>query len=108
MVYVFNCSACPSVTYLGSVGEDILRRAGKTPGVRGVITVAEIPDVDRRLRDELAREAAAGNAAADAGDPAGDDPEAAEPPVALAQRLVPFFALLGCAAAAGKDITWGL
>ena len=106
MVYVFNCSACPSVTYLGSVGEDVLRRAGKTPGVRGVITVAEMAEVTRRLREDLAREAAVAKAS-----PAADDPdasEAAEPPVPLAQRLVPFFALLSCAAAAGKDVTWGL
>jgi Domain of unknown function (DUF1840) len=106
MVYVFTSSACPSVTYLGSVGDEILRRAGKTPGVRGVITVAEIAEVTRRLEDELAREAL--TKPAGPAEPDGDDPDAPEQPVPLAQRLPPFLELLRCAAAAGKDVTWGL
>lgn len=106
MAYVFQCSACPSVTYLGSVGDEILRRAGKAPGVRGVITVAEIPDLTRRLNDELTREALMRPAVPAADGP--DDADAPEPPVPLAQRLAPFLELLRCAAAAGKDVTWGL
>lgn len=105
MLYVFTSTACPSVTYLGSVAEEILKLAGKSPGPMGVITAAEIPAVTARLREAVAaREQAAVAPVQDTHD--GDEPE--EPAVPLAKRLTPFLELLRCASAAGKDVTWGV
>ncbi len=106
MTYTFTSSAGPRVTYLGAIGDEILRHAGKTPGPRGVIVAGEIDAVIERLAAAVAREeaAAAPHPAADAPDADPDE----QPPVALARRLVPFLDLLRRAQAAGKDVTWGI
>jgi len=111
MVYVFTSAAGPRVTYTGAVGDEILRQAGKTPGARGVITVAEIGPVMARLAEAVAREAALVATPAEAPDTrarADDEADEAGAPVPLARRLVPLLDLLERSRAAGKDVTWGL
>ncbi len=110
MVYVFTSSAAASVTYTGAVAEEILRLAGKRPGPRGVITVAEIDAVIERLkaaaRAVQEQAAAAGTVKVKDEDEEADTHTPAAVPLDL--RLVPFLELLERSRAAGKDVTWGL
>jgi hypothetical protein len=108
MTYTFTSAAGPRVTYLGAIGDEILRHAGKTPGPRGVIVVGEIDAVLARLAAAVAREEAATVAHPAADAPEADSDADEPPPVALARRLVPFLDLLRRAQAAGKDVTWGI
>jgi len=111
MVYVFTSVAGPRVTYLGAVGDAILRHAGKTPGPRGVIEASDIDTVLERLADAVAREAAAETVTAGAPTGVADadsDPSDAPPAVSLALRIGPFVDLLRRAQADGKDVTWGI
>lgn len=107
MIYVFTSATGPRITYTGSVAEEILKLAGRSPGARGVIPAGDIADVEARLRAAIEREAAAAGGGAPAPDDDADDEEA-PPAVPLARRLVPFFDLLERARLAGKDVTWGL
>lgn len=107
MLYVFSSAQAPRVTYTGAVGEEILRLAGKTAAPRGVITPAEIGDVQARLAAAMAaEESRAPDAREDDASPADGEPVA--PAVSLRLRLVPFLELLARAAQTGKDVTWGL
>ena len=111
MVYVFTSVAGPRVTYLGAVGDAILRHAGRTPGPRGVIEARDIDTVLERLAAAVAQEAA--QAAVPAGSRTGEadpdsDPSDAPPAVSLALRIGPFVDLLRRARADGKDVTWGI
>ena len=107
MIYLFTSAVGPRVTYTGVVGDEILRHAGKTPGPRGVIPVAEIDAVVARLGLAVAHEASASKLAAPQAQ--SEDEEEPQPPeIPLERRLVPFLELLARAKAAGKDVTWGI
>jgi len=106
MIYVFTSAVGPRVTYTGAVGDELLRHAGKTPGARGVIALAEIDAVVARLAAAVAHERAAAAPAADPAKP--DEDEPAAPEVPLERRVLPFLDLLARAKAAGKDVTWGI
>jgi Domain of unknown function (DUF1840) len=101
MVYQFTSKAGGVVVYTGTIAERLLATIGKRPGVRGVITVPELPAAIAALK--------AAQAAVEAPLPRDPDPDSdKESPVPFAVRVGPFIELLERAHAGRADVTWGL
>lgn len=105
MIYEFKSMATGTVVMTQRVGDLLLELIGKTPGPQGIITVDQMPAAISTLEAAVARERSAGKAPVQA-DEEGEEP--AEPMVTLGQRAFPFIDMLRAAAAAKRDITWGV
>lgn len=118
MIYKFETRAGGRITYTDVVGARLLQIIGKKPGLRGVITVEDIPAAllaleaavarDREMTLEQRQELEP-HAVDDGkrGDPR-DDEQEREPPVSLGQRAFPFIDLLKHALNVREDVTWGI
>jgi Domain of unknown function (DUF1840) len=101
MVYQFTSQAGGVAVYTGAIAESLLATIGKRPGVRGVITVAELPAAIAALK--------AAKAVPEKPEPrAAERDSEREPKVPFAVRVGPFIELLERALAGQADVTWGL
>lgn len=94
------------------VGARMLGVIGKPAGPTGIITVEQLPAAVAALRDAIADERRAREAARGAQATAPhhtDRSEDAAPAdiITFEQRAVPFIEMLERAAKAGRDVTWG-
>jgi hypothetical protein len=100
-MYQFTSKAGGVVVYTDAIAGTLLAAIGKRPGVRGVITVPELPGAIAALK--AAREVPE-KPVPKAPDPDSDQ----ERPVPFAVRVGPFIDLLERALAGQADVTWGL
>ena len=111
MLYKFKSQVAADVVMLQPAGEELLKIIGKTPGEKGIITVAQVPAAVAALRLEIERREAMGEGlAVSAHQNHDDEPEGSSPSnaVTLRQRAAPFITLLERSSAAGKDVVWGV
>ena len=101
MLYEFKCRATGSVVMTQPVAERLLMIIGKSPGPKGIITLAQMGPAIAALEQAVAAERVP--AASD------DDEDTRDRParVTLAQRAWPLIDMLKAAAGAQRDITWG-
>ncbi|MCL4745475.1 MAG: DUF1840 family protein [Burkholderiaceae bacterium] len=102
MLYEFKCRATGSVVMTQPVAERLLAIIGKSPGPKGIVTVAQMGAAIAALEKAVAAEQTPSA-------PADDDDDTRDRPagVTLAQRAWPLLDMLKAAAAAERDITWG-
>lgn len=105
MLYKFKSRATADLIMLEPQGRQIVALIGKTPGVSGIVTAAQIPAAIAALEAAVAAdearppvEDAEGVAAA-----ADEDKEV----VRLRQRVAPFIDMLKRSAAQDMDVVWG-
>jgi len=107
MIYKFKSKAAGDVIMTGSVGDDVLRLIGKSPGAQGIIERAAMAAAIAALEqavaaDEAARAQAEREAAAEGRKlPPRDG-------VTLRQRAWPLVEMMKRSSAAGADIVWGV
>ncbi|MDD2545172.1 MAG: DUF1840 domain-containing protein [Burkholderiaceae bacterium] len=107
MLYRFKSRAEPDLIMLEPQGRQMLELIGKTPEVRGIVTLAQIPAAVAALEAAIVREAA--QPAAEEKAPAEDgEVEALQPTIGLRQQAAPFLTLLRRSAEAGCDVVWGV
>lgn len=109
MIYKFKSLETGDLIMLAPDAERILTLLGKVLKAPGIITLAEIAQAKATLQAAAlaASQQAAQNAAA--GNPDGDDNTAKHAPgISLAQRLVPFLAMLDRCQAAKVDVVWSV
>lgn len=109
MIYKFKSRETGDLIMLAPDAERILALLGKVLKTPGIITLAEIADAKATLQAAAlaASQQAAQNATA--GDADGDDNTAKQAPgISLAQRLVPFLAMLDRCQAAKVDVVWSV
>ena len=108
MIYKFKSRETGDLIMLAPDAERILSLLGKGLKAPGIITLAEIPQTKACL--QAAALAAAQEAAKNAADAERDDEsdtgKRAPSGVSLAQRLVPFIAMLDRCLAAKVDVVW--
>ncbi len=110
MIYEFKCRATGSVVMTQVVAERLLEIISVSPGLKGIITVSNMPMAILALEKAVALEKEASKARANSDQPEDKEPnkqEAAQS-VSLAQRAFPFVEMIRAALAAQKDITWGV
>lgn len=124
MIYEFRSRATGSIVMMGKVAERMLGIIGKPAGPQGIITVAQLPDAIGRLREAIADERRAREAArmaasasqASAGTPVppgsdgGHNQEDAgsSEAVSLEARAQPLIEMFERALAGQRDVTWGV
>lgn len=109
MIYKFKSRETGDLIMLAPDAERILALLGKVLKAPGIITLAEIADAKATLQAAAlaASQQAAQNAAeADADD--ADNTAKQSSSISLAQRLVPFLAMLDRCQAAKVDIVWSV
>ena len=109
MIYKFKSLETGDLIMLAPDAERILALLGKVLKAPGIITLAEIADAKATLQAAAlaASQQAAQNATAvdaDGSDEAGKQ----SPGISLAQRLVPFLAMLDRCQAAKVDVVWSV
>lgn len=110
MIYKFKSRETGDLIMLAPDAERILTLLGKVLKVPGIITLAEIADAKATLQAAAlaaSQQAAQNAAAADAEDYDNATKQAA-PSISLAQRLVPFLAMLDRCQAAKVDVVWSV
>jgi hypothetical protein len=101
MAYQFTSEAGGVVVYTDAIADRLLATIGKRPGLRGVVTVSELPAAIAALKAAKAVPEKFERYPPDA------DPDR-EPAVPFAVRVGPFIELLERALAGQADVTWGL
>ncbi|GAA4409546.1 DUF1840 domain-containing protein [Quisquiliibacterium transsilvanicum] len=116
MIYEFKCRATGTVVMTQKVAERILAIIGKEPGSQGIILPDRMPDAIRTLEaaveaereaERRAKESTKEAAPEDEGEDEGAEKDRT-PVVSLGQRAWPFIQMLKDAAAAEREITWGV
>ncbi len=109
MIYEFKSRATGTVVMMQPVAERLLEIIGKAPAPTGIVTVAQLPEAIRRLEAAVAAERAQ---PAPAEEPREADAEpdeaAAARSISLGRRAWPLIEMMKAAAAAGRDVTWGV
>lgn len=108
MIYKFKSRETGDLIMLAPDAERILSLLGKVLKAPGIITLAEIAQAKATL--EAAALAASQDAAQQAAlnDANDDDTKPAAQGISLAQRLVPFLAMLDRCQAAKVDVVWSV
>lgn len=110
MLYRFKSKASGDVVMVEAHAHRVLQAMGREPSARGIVTVAQLPEVIAALRaavqaDEAVR-AESGNRS-DAAPAADDDPEHPHG-LGLRQRAWPMLDLLERSLSEGADVMWGV
>jgi hypothetical protein len=106
MLYEFKSRATGNVVMTQKVAERLLAIIGKSPGPTGIILPGQMPAAIRALEAAVAEERERGGPE-EREDEDERDPNRA-PGVTLAQRAWPLIDMLRTAAAAEREITWGV
>jgi cyclopropane-fatty-acyl-phospholipid synthase len=108
MLYEFKSRATGNLVVTQKVAERLLAIIGKAPGPTGIILPAQMPAAIQALEAAIAAERAHPQAEeADTDNDDDRDPERS-PAITLAQRAWPLIDMLKTAAAAEREITWGV
>jgi hypothetical protein len=108
MLYEFKSRATGNLVMTQKVAERLLAIIGKAPGATGIILPAQMPAAIQALEAAIAAERAHPQAEkADTDTDDDRDPERS-PAITLAQRAWPLIDMLRTAAAAEREITWGV
>jgi hypothetical protein len=107
MLYEFKSQATGNVVMTQKVAERLLAIIGKSPGPTGIILAEQMPAAIRALEAAIEEERAQTPPAEDTDADSDRDPSRAQP-VTLAQRAWPLIDMLKAAAAAEREITWGV
>ena len=107
MIYKFRSKAAGDVIMMGPNGDQVLELIGKSPGPKGIIEPAQMPDAMRALEAAITADDAARKEAREA---EGDDDAAPRKGdgVTLRQRAWPLVEMMKRAHAAGESIVWGV
>ena len=115
MLFKFKSKACADLIMLEADGRRLLKAMIGDDPVKGIVQVAELPQVLARLeaavaQDEVLRKAQAEKAAArQYGDEARqDEQDAALPAIRLAQRAAPMLQMIRRCMAEDADLVWGV
>lgn len=104
MLMTFKSAGSADLVMHEKNGKEIIALLGKPPGeMRGIITLEQLATAIATLQ----RAVMADKAASSAPGSAGDDP-ADVPAVSLAQRALPFIAMLEAAIRKGEPVIWGV
>ncbi len=110
MLITFQSEATGDVMMFGDVAQQLLDIIGKTLDQRGIITVEQLPEAIRRLKQATAKsngqhmEKTEDEQEKEEKTPAGGQ----RPYVSLAQRAFPLIELLERALKAKVPVTWGV
>ncbi|MGR8942220.1 MAG: DUF1840 domain-containing protein [Gammaproteobacteria bacterium] len=104
MLITFSCSVYPNTTYLGDVGQTLLKMMGKSGDVPGAILAEDVPKALERLKGSIEKLKAESSQTPSEGDAKHN--EWKEQPVTLAQRALPLIELLTAAAKANCYVMW--
>ncbi len=108
MLYEFKSRATGNLVMTQKVAERLLAIIGKAPGPTGIILPAQMPAAIQALEAAIAAERAHPQAEeADTDNDGERDPERS-PAITLAQRAWPLIDMIRTAAAAEREITWGV
>lgn len=109
MIYKFKSRETGDLIMLAPDAERILALLGKVLKAPGIITLAEIADAKATLQAAaLAASQQAAQNAAEADTDDADNTAKQSSNISLAQRLVPFLAMLDRCQAAKVDIVWSV
>ncbi len=109
MIYKFKSLETGDLIMLAPDAERILALLGKVLKAPGIITLAEIADAKATLQAAaLAASQQAAQNAAEADTDDADNTAKQSSNISLAQRLVPFLAMLDRCQAAKVDIVWSV
>ena len=107
MLYRFNSAAAGEIVMLAPHAEEVFAAINRPLGQRGVIAVAQLPEVIAALQQVMDRSKK--QAEAEAGATENDDRRsAADMPVPFHTRALPLLNMLIKSQVAQKDVTWGL
>jgi len=108
MIYKFKSDVSADIIMMGPDGDKVLRLIGKEPAPRGILEAEAMPAAIVAMEQAIM---AAKAVDVDASDDVEDDrshPEAAAKAIRLQQRAWPLLEMMKRAAAADKDIVWGV
>jgi hypothetical protein len=105
MLYKFKSQATGDLIMLEGNGRRVLEIIGKDAGPKGIILAEQVPAALAALDAAVQQEESAGKAAQADAD---DEVQAKGDGVTLRQRVAPFADMLRRAAAAGKEVVWGV
>ncbi|MEY2633456.1 MAG: hypothetical protein RIR00_2110 [Pseudomonadota bacterium] len=111
MLYVFRSPTSVEVMMFGQVAQQLLEIAGKDPQApRGVITVAQLPDVIARLQRASQANLQIVRTERDVLHRRGDEEEieADMANISLFQRAIPLIEMLEYALKEKEDVLWGV
>ncbi len=106
MIYKFKSEVSADIIMMGPDGDKVLRLIGKEPAPRGILAAEAMPAAVAAIEQAIANAKAVDVEAEEDGedDRAGREAKA----VRLQQRAWPLLDMMKRAAAAGKDIVWGV
>lgn len=96
MLVRFKSTATESITMFGDVASQLIKMLGASGAIPSAIAAAEIPAAAERLRSQLQSHV----------EPAADDADDREPPIALFTRAGPLLDILKRASAANVPVMW--
>ncbi len=109
MLYEFKSRATGPLVMTQMVAERLLQIIGKKAGAQGIITAEQLPQAIAALEAAVAAEKAQAATRSAPPEPrAGNSPEEEAAAISLGQRAYPMLQMMRAAAAAQKDITWGV
>ena len=115
MLFEFKSKATGTLIMTDAVGRQALDIIGKAATTAGIITMAEMPIALLALKQAYAsskfnsgKSAASTAASKTSGDREEDGEQDSEPPVSLANRLLPLIEMIERSHAAKEDIIWGV
>lgn len=104
MLITFKSKAAGDVIMFGDVAKQMLVAMGKSVDKQGIITVEQLPEAIKRLKQAAAETKAQQKPEAEDDEPKRADGHVA---VSLAQRAVPLIELLEYSLKAKAPVTWG-
>ena len=102
MLVTFRTDAYANITMFGDVAVALLKMMGHSGTVPSAILARDVPEALERLKAAVAKDKAAGAAAAQGV----EDDDSEEPRVSLANRAFPLIELLEAAAKRKSDVMW--
>lgn len=108
MLYKFKSKATGDLIMLEANGRRVLQIMGKDAGSKGIIAPEQMVAAIAALEAAMAQEEAEQRTVAEQARATGEDAPVNDEAVSLRQRAKPMIDMLRRAAAAQKDIVWGV
>ena len=108
MIYKFKSEVSADIIMMGPDGDKVLRLIGKEPAPRGILEAEAMPAAIAAIERAIAAAKAVDVEADDGPADARSEREAEAKAVRLQQRAWPLLEMMKRAAAADKDIVWGV
>ena len=108
MIYKFKSEVSADIIMMGPDGDKVLRLIGKEPAPRGILEAEAMPAAIAAIERAIVAAKAVDVEAAEDEDDDRSEREAEAQAVRLQQRAWPLLDMMKRAAAADKDIVWGV